>query len=94
MVTLQKVFKLITLNKVNIKKMIDQVFKSILSKKKRSLIVRQMLDTFEVSKSTVANWLNGRNTPSQIYWGKIADIMGTDVSELFPTTNNQSELTC
>ncbi len=74
--------------------MITQVFKSILSKKKRAHIAEEMRATFEVSKSTVANWLNGRNTPSKIYWGKIAEIMGTDVSELFPTTtNNHSELT-
>ena len=73
--------------------MIDTKFKSILSKKKRTEIRQQMLDTFEVSKSTVRNWLSGRNTPSKIYWGKIAEIMGAEVSELFPNTNNNSEVT-
>lgn len=78
--------------------MIAQKFQSILSKKKRANIARQMIIMFEVSKSTVSNWLHGRVIPPKIYWVAIADIFGEDIAVLFPndadnktssrTTNN------
>lgn len=70
--------------------MIAQKFKSILSKKKRTEIRERMLRTFEVSQSTVRNWLYGRTTPPSDYWTAIAKIMGVSVSELFPDTDNKS----
>lgn len=73
--------------------MIAQKYKSILSKKKRTEIKNRMLAVFEVSNSTVRNWLSGRTTPPNYYWSAIAKIFGVSESELFPNTDNHSEVT-
>lgn len=72
--------------------MIAQTFSTVLSKKKRTEIKDRMLRTFEVSPSTVRNWLHGRTTPPHYYWSAIAVIFGVSVSELFPDTDNKSEV--
>lgn len=73
--------------------MIAQKYKSILSKKKRTEIKNRMLVLFEVSDSTVRNWLSGRTTPPDYYWSAIATIFGVRESELFPDTDNKSQVT-
>ena len=72
---------------------IAEKYNTILSKKKRTEIRDRMLRTFEVSQSTVRNWLQGRNKPPQYYWSTIAKIMGMSVSELFPDTDNKADVT-
>jgi transcriptional regulator with XRE-family HTH domain len=69
-------------------------YNAILNKNCRAQIRKKIAETFGVSSPTIFNWLSGRSVPPIRYRAAIAEIMGTDVSELFPTTtNNHSELT-
>lgn len=68
-------------------------YNNILNKKTRAEIRKRFVDCFGVSYPTIFSWLSGRTTPPNRYHSAIAEIMGTDVSELFPNTNNNSELT-
>ena len=72
---------------------LSEKFSTILNKKQRTALIQQFLKEFAVSMSTVQNWLYGRNTPNRLYWRRIAEIMGTEVSELFPVEDNNSEVT-
>lgn len=69
-------------------------YNAILNKNARAEIRKKLAAVFGVSAPTIFNWLSGRSIPPKRYHAAIAKIMGTDVSELFPTTNNHSELTC
>lgn len=72
---------------------LSEKFSTILNKKQRTAIIQQFLKEFAVSTSTVRNWLYGRNTPNKLWWRRIAQIMGAEVSELFPVEDNNSEVT-
>lgn len=62
---------------------IKKLYYSILSKKRRTAIRKEMQNVFEVSKTTISNWVNGRINPPEIYHEKIAEIFGVSVEELF-----------
>ncbi len=68
-------------------------YNAILNKKERINIKKSMISLFGLSETTVTAWLCGIKEPNSRYHSAIAEIMGTDVSELFPNTNNNSELT-
>ena len=68
-------------------------YNAILNKNRRTEIKKQFSAVFGVSEPTIYNWLSGRSIPPKRYQSTIAEIMGTEVSELFPTENNNSEVT-
>ena len=72
----------------------SEKYNSIVDKKLRDSIRRNIINTFNITYATFLRWANGITVPNKRYHAAIAKIMGTDVSELFPTTNNHSELTC
>ena len=69
------------------------IYKNILNKKIRAAIRTQLADVFGISQPTVYSWLSGRVIPPARYQSKIAEIMGAEVSELFPNKDNNSEVT-
>ena len=72
---------------------INLKYNSILNKKTRAKIKIQLADVFGISQPTIYSWLSGRVIPPVRYQSKIAEIMGTEVSELFPVKDNNSEVT-
>ncbi|MBQ3691537.1 MAG: hypothetical protein II937_16945 [Bacteroidales bacterium] len=68
-------------------------YNSILNKKNRDNVRRTIIATFGITYATFLRWANGVTIPPKRYQSTIAEIMGTEVSELFPTENNHSEVT-
>lgn len=56
---------------------------SILNKKERLRIKREMAEQFGLSKVTIAAWLCGVKTPNERYHAAIAAIFGCSVNEIF-----------
>ena len=73
--------------------MFSEKYNSIIDKKNRDNIRRTIINTFNITYATFLRWSKGVTIPNIRYQSKIAEIMGTEVSELFPTENNNSEVT-
>lgn len=72
----------------------SELYNSMVNKKERDSIRHTIIQIIGISYPTFAKWAKGLVIPNKRYHAAIAKIMGTDVSELFPTTtNNHSELT-
>ena len=69
-------------------------FNSIVNKKTRTSLRNEIISRTGITYAGFRRWAKGICQVPKIYRDAIAKIMGTDVSELFPTTNNHSELTC
>ncbi|MCR5453405.1 MAG: hypothetical protein K6F33_00260 [Bacteroidales bacterium] len=68
-------------------------YNTILNKKVRANIRKRFAEVFGVSDPTIFSWLGGRSNPPKRYHSTIATIMGMEVSELFPNTDTDSEVT-
>lgn len=68
---------------------IQQKFNEILNARRRREIRAQMVQEFGVNKSTVFNWLHGRTNPPPLYHRRIAEILETDINELFGNIDNR-----
>lgn len=72
--------------------MFSDKYNSIVDKKFRDNVRRKIIDTFNITYATFLRWANGVTIPNKRYRSTIADIMGVSVSELFPDTDNKSEV--
>ena len=68
-------------------------YNSIVDKKFRDNIRRTIISTFNITYTTFLRWANGVTIPNKRYRAAIAEIMGAEVSELFPVKDNNSEVT-
>ena len=67
-------------------------YNSIVDKKIRDNVRRTIITTFNITYATFLRWANGVTIPNKRYRAAIAAIMGMSVSELFPDTDNKSEV--
>jgi len=68
-------------------------YQTIYDKKRKDFVRRTIINVIGISYGTFRRWANGEIIPNKCYQTKIAEIMGVEVSELFPNTNNNSEVT-
>lgn len=68
-------------------------YNKILNKSQRDEIRHAIIKVIGVSYPTFNRWANGVTIPNKRYHAAIAEIMGVSESELFPTTDNKSDLT-
>ena len=68
-------------------------YNSIVNKKERTELRNNIIAKTGISYGGFRCWIKGIYGVPTIYQSTIAEIMGTEVSELFPTENNNSEVT-
>ena len=68
-------------------------YNSIVDKKNRDNVRHTIINTSNITYATFLRWANGVTIPNKRYRATIAAIMGMSVSELFPGTDNNSEVT-
>ncbi|MBR4678216.1 MAG: hypothetical protein IKO99_09465 [Bacteroidales bacterium] len=68
-------------------------FNSVVNKKTRAELRNSIIDITGISYAGFRRWVNSICEVPKIYHTAIAEIMGAEVSELFPNTNNNSEVT-
>lgn len=73
--------------------MFSEKYNNIVDKKLRDNIRRTIISTFNITYATFLRWANGTTIPNKRYHANICRIMGMSESELFPTTDNKSDLT-
>lgn len=71
----------------------SETYQKIYDKKRKDFVRRTIIDVIGISYGTFRRWAMGETTPNKCYQPKIAEIMGGSVSELFPDTDNKSEVT-
>lgn len=68
-------------------------YNSIVNKKERRELRNNIIAKTGISYGGFRCWIKGLYGVPMIYQSTIAEIMGVEVSELFPNTNNNSEVT-
>ena len=71
----------------------SKTYQMIFDKKRKDFVRHTIIDVIGISYGTFRRWANGEVIPNKCYQSKIAEIMGTEVSELFPINDNNSEVT-
>ena len=71
----------------------SETYQKIYDKKRKDFVRRTIIDVIGISYGTFRRWANGVTIPNKRYRAAIAAIMGMSVSELFPDTDNKSEVT-
>lgn len=70
-----------------------ETYNKIVNKSRRDEIRHKIILAIGISYPTFNRWANGVREPNKRYHATIAAIMGMSVSELFPDTDNKSEVT-
>ncbi len=69
----------------------SRTYQMIFDKKRKDFVRHTIIDVIGISYGTFRRWANGEVIPNKCYQSKIAEIMGAEVSELFPSEKTPTE---
>ena len=64
--------------------MFSEIYNNIVDKKFRDNVRRTIISTFNITYATFQRWANGVTIPKKRYRAVIAEILGEEISTLFP----------